>query len=417
MTTNPIMKLIMLVDNMFGVKDLKLKILYLNTIIILAASIFSAIRNYHAQQTVYFAWSVLQGHVDFYRLPDSLSDVILFENRYYWHLPPLHAVLLIPFVYLFGIEGENIYGPAMHVVISVSLLLIAYKFAKVSLLSSKVYEPLFAAFAFSFASVEHLNFQVGWMYYTLHALASLNLLLSLLIVRNGKYPLLAGFVFALAFISRYTVVLLLPYFVFAYRHKFKNLLYFLVFPTLFFLALVVYNKYRFGNFFDFGYRYTNNFTTSSELLYELTHKGLFKLTNIPTNFYYYFIKTIDPNREDVYSFFGQTHFLRFPYIKVSYPGVGFFVVSPIFLLVLKFRPKFANDWVLLTNTLFVIVVLLSYYWSGWVQVGPRYMNDVMPFLYLMFLDVLKRDGVKGYMLPVVVVSAYINLILYYLIDL
>lgn len=407
----------MLFNSFLSTKDLKLRIICINTAIMLIVSTISAIRNYHAQQTVYFAKSLLLGRVDFYKLPDSLSDIILFENKYYWHLPPLHAILLMPFVYIFGIEKESIYGPVLHAVVSILVFVFAYRFAQVSLGRDKLYESLIAAFAFSFASVMHLNLQVGWMYYTLHALASLNLLLTLLIVHNGKRPLLAGLVFALAFISRYTAILLLPYFIFAYRSKFKNIACFLVFPVLLFFIILVYNKYRFGSFFDFGYVYTNNFTTPSEMLYELKHKGLFKLTNIPTNFYYYFIKTVDPNRESAHSFFGQTHFLRFPYIKVSYPGVGFFVVSPIFLLILKFRPRSAADWVLLANVMFVLIVLLSYYWSGWVQVGPRYMNDLMPFLYVMFLAVLKKEGVKSYALPIVIISAYTNLILYYLIDL
>jgi hypothetical protein len=173
---------------------------------------------------------------------------------------------------------------------------------------------------------------------------------------------------------------------------------------------------RFGDAFENGYRLIGNFAGvdfqrgQRELLREF---GLFRLRNIPTNLYYYFVKGPDPVIQELSGTLGNKfpYILKPPYIKVANPGVSFFVVAPIFLYVFRSRLRQRMAAHALLAVLCVLIFLLSYYWNGWFQVGPRYMLDVLPFAYLLLLFSFPDFKLSGFAQLLIVASAFFNLYL------
>jgi len=151
------------------------------------------------------------------------------------------------------------------------------------------------------------------------------------------------------------------------------------------MVLLGYNQVRFGNMWDNGYMSANVTLLHDTQRFEQINYGLFKLKNIPTNIYYYLVKGLDPVTVDHKNRQGNTYVLRPPYVKISYPGTSFWIVAPVFIYI--FRQKFMERRVIFAGvtSLLILAVLLSYYYPGWRQTGPRYMMDLLPFLYLILL--------------------------------
>src|SRR5690242_7605763 len=56
----------------------------------------------------YLAAALLQGQLHLTILPRSTHDLSLFQGHYYLYWPPLPAVLLMPFVALFGVQFSDV---------------------------------------------------------------------------------------------------------------------------------------------------------------------------------------------------------------------------------------------------------------------------------------------------------------------
>ena len=52
---------------------------------------------------VYYAQALLDGHLYFTHIPPSVADLSFYHDRVYMHFPPFPAVLLMPFVKVFGL--------------------------------------------------------------------------------------------------------------------------------------------------------------------------------------------------------------------------------------------------------------------------------------------------------------------------
>ena len=172
-----------------------------------------------------------------------------------------------------------------------------------------------------------------------------------------------------------------------------------------------YNHLRFGDPFETGYRLSNNATWNASQRFELLRYGVFQFRNIPTNFYYYFIKTVDPVLLGVKSFFGDTYVLKPPYVRVAYPGAGFFVTAPFFIYLFRanFKERVAKH--ALIPIVVILPIILAYYWPGWTQVGPRYTLDFLPFAFLLTLTAFSGARLSTLAKMLILGGAFFNLYL------
>ena len=140
--------------------------------------------------------------------------------------------------------------------------------------------------------------------------------------------------------------------------------------------------------------------------------GLFSIKYLATNFYYYFIKTVDPILMDFSSGLKYPYLLKAPFIRVGYPGVSFFVTSPIFLYIFKnnFKQKFIR--LLLLPIVTITLIYLSFYWPGWVQIGPRYLLDVLPFIFIILLYSFEGRKLNPTQKIIIYISSLFNFYLF-----
>ena len=113
---------------------------------------------------------------------------------------------------------------------------------------------------------------------------------------------------------------------------------------------------------------------------------MFSLHYLPYNVYYYFIKPIN-----------------------SYPGVSFFVVSPIFLYGLKTDIKKYLVKLSIPTVALITFIYLIYYWPGWGQIGPRYLLECLPYAYIILLYSFKGRKLTKLAKAIILLSVFVNI--------
>lgn len=369
------------------------------------------------QQYVYLAQAFLHGQLHFSQLPGTWDDVVFFQGRYYWHMGPFPAILLIPFILLFNSFSLFFYQGYLQFFLTLGIFLLCFVIARKSSYSCR--DSLFLAFGFCFASVYQFIAVVSWVWYFAQAVCVFFLFLAISEYLTRRRYFLIGVFLGFVFATRFTAGLGITFFIFSvlmsrsmhWEKKVKQLA-FLCLPVVFMLGMLVfYNYARFGNPFENGFLLSNNSFLSVTDRYEQLHYGLFKLRNIPTNVYYYFIKGLDPVVVQQKTLWGNTYVLQSPYVTVRYPGTSFFIVSPLFFYLFKARFKERIVKLCLVPIIVILSFLLTYYWTGWRQVGPRYFLDFLPFAYIVLLHSFKRFRLSGFAKGVIIVSAFFDLYL------
>ena len=288
---------------------------------------------------------------------------------------------------------------------------------------------MWISLALIFGSIFIVSAYAPWTWYFSHTVCFLLGLLSINEFLSHRRPFLLGFFHSMMFLTRVTAgfgfIFYLINFIFSkeeLKKKIKNIIY-LIIPIIFSgFILLYYNYIRFDNPFNNGYKMSDNWVENYQnQKYELINYGLFKVGNIPTNIYYYFFSIPSPVLERIENFDRGLYksdrslifHLKPPYIKVSPPGVSFFVVSPIFLLIFKNKMKNKYSIYSVITSLVILFILLTYYWVGWTQVGPRYMIDLLPFIFIVFLDTLSDRPVPMKYKVVILFSVLFNTYLFF----
>lgn len=398
---------------------MKDKILTILLIFALSATfVFNILVRTGDQQYSNLAQSFLQGKFYFLDGSRSWGDSVFYKGHYFWPLGPFPSILLTPFVYIFNLKNIFFYQGYLQFFLTLGVFYFCRKIAKHFGFSEK--DSLFLSFAFCFATVYQQIALVSWSWYFVQAVTTLLIFWAISEYLTKRRFWLIGTIFALICMSRFTAGLGILFFLLnilsevkkSFYEKAKNLSQLLAPVVLAGILLLLYNYFRFENIWDNGYVETNNSTLTSVQRFELENYGLFSLKNIPTNFYYYFIKTVDPTTLDVQSSHGNTYVLKFPFVRAGFPGVGFFITSPIFLYIFKadFRKKI-NKFALYTIVL-ILILLLTYYWPGYRQTGPRYMLDLLPFAYLILLSCFKGKKLSNFIVALIIFSSFFNFYLF-----
>lgn len=366
-------------------------------------------------------------HGKFY-IPEVVGDAVWFNGHYYWHLGPFPALLLTPLTAIseFFVSQPFPQGVANVVMVVMILYLVYLNSVKYGF---KPAESLWISFATVFGSVFFLSVLLPWSWHFSQTVTFLFGLLAFYEYKTKNRDFLIGichgFMFMTRFTAGYGILFYLAIRLFGsdmLKEKLRSVI-LMTFPIfLSGILLLGYNYVRFGNIWDNGYTTSNNWVTNSEMFrYEMFHYGLFDINNIPTNFYYYFISMPTPVLEKVEGFSREIfktptttifHMVP-PYVKVAPPGVSFFVVSPIFLLMFRNKLKSKESRVALFTSLFILSFLLTYYWTGWTQIGPRYMIDLLPFLLIIFLESFKEKKFTSFHKVIISLSVFFNLFLFF----
>ncbi|HLF29297.1 MAG TPA: hypothetical protein VJG32_23480 [Anaerolineae bacterium] len=343
-----------------------------------------------APHYVYLAEAMLHGRLDLVQPPSSY-DLLIVEGRAYVAGSPMPAMLLLPFVALFGAGLSDILFSVIVGALNVALVQGLFKQWRLTLL-------------FAFGAPQLYLAALGTSWFNAHVVAILFALLALRAALGRRRWFLAGLWLACAGFARPTVLFGAPFFLIciwltqAQRDRLRALAAFGAAVALGVAAHGLYNAARFGSPADFGYQYTAgapNITTA------YARYGGFNPRFMPCNL---FISILGPPEFNGYvppltytlcAYLVQGVNLSDPSAPIAPNplGMSVFVATPA--LVLLFAARRREGWTLaawigLLSTLFP---LWMYHNTGSIQFGYRYWMDAAPlWLLLLSLALSARPG-------------------------
>lgn len=356
----------------------------------------------------YLAEAFLHGSLAFISSPPFLHDLISFGGKIYIYWGPAPVFLILPFVFLFGKEiSDALYTAIIASFNPLILYLILSQIEKLKLIKTSNFQKIILCAFFAFGTVHFYLSIFGTVWFTSQIISIFYLLIGLLCItkfslsKNLITLALSALFFSLAVNSRTTLIFYLPLFVFfgtAYlKNKFPrnlliSLLVFFIIGAIIFFFSAYYNYLRFGSFFENGYKFQNYGAHFSE---DKSRYGFFNISYIPKNFYYMFINLPSFNSKP-------------PFLSFDTEGNSVLFTSPLLLLVISLiKKRYWQDTRLkLFNSsslfgIFLIILFLLIFWgTGWVQFGYRYLLDATPFLILLLAEVINE-------LPAILVMTFL----------
>jgi hypothetical protein len=331
------------------------------------------------------ARSFLEGKLYYTSVPDYFSfDVVVYKGHYFWSQGPFPAVVLMPFVALWGLFHKFFYQVYLQVPLAALTGYLVYAIARKEGFSRSDALCWVLAFLFGGVYVGVMGMSGSWYFAQVVTVALL--WFSLFEFVGKKRWWVIGGIMGAVFLSRATAALGLLFFLLDIlwlekgtpRQKATRFGQ-LVWPAL--TSVVVwgiYNYLRFENPFEQGYKL--QVLGYGPLREARDRYGLESLIHLPGNLYYLFFAAPVPVFKDA-----VTHVLKFPYVQVDIWGLGIFFISPylVYMYELNYRNKLAQAVWLAVG--FTAIPVLLYYGIGVRQFGYRYALDFLPFVYWLFM--------------------------------
>ena len=349
--------------------------------------------------------------------------------------PPLPAVLLIPFVAVFGLATDSQLLGALLGAINVGL---AWRMT--SRLTNNRAAALLATLFFAFGTVHWYAAMLGTTWFLAHVVATTFLFLGITLALDGERreqlrntldsmrdpqgaigrlrslvdPLqfMAGFVFGLAALSRLTILFGAPFFVFvgaggSYRRRAFSAGLGAVIPLGMLLA---YNLVSTGHIFNPAYEWLYQTEYHGYMPPDLQidrSLGLEHVGHVPRNALVMFgwLPIVNPDC-------GLSLLDRdCPLVRPDPIGMSLLLTSPAYLLALPLVGAAWRKRVVLGAALAVLAigfVVLMHFGPGWVQFGFRRSNDFAPFALILVTLAIAWLGVRRLTVGLVALSVLIN---------
>lgn len=328
---------------------------------------------------VLLAQALLHGHtwIDW---PGAYIDALTYAGRHYMIEAPLPAVLLLPFVALFGAQtNQTLLGLVLVGVAIGAAWELGERFGVRRAHTAWICAFLLAGTDLLWCAV------FGDVWFLAHVSAVCFTMLALVELAGKRRGWLVAIFAACAFESRFSMALALPAYAYLLaslpqRHaeRSRSIIGFASALTAVGVIWVLYNFARWGTWNDIGY------TT----WYHQDEAGMatgspFQLQYLPYQLWSFFVQM-------------PTQLPDFPGLRPEFSGVALTWTSPA--LILAFWARTPVRWVI---ALWVAAILTAapnflYYVNGFAQFGMRHALDFEPFLVaLMLLAVRERLAAWG----------------------
>jgi hypothetical protein len=338
-------------------------------------------KNIHVHQ----AKSFLEGRLD---IPRYLHDAAVFKGKHYNPFPPFPAVLLLPFVALFGVNFTNtvLIGIAISILSFITLRRILERLDIESQSTLWILAAFFGGTAYWFCLVRSTHI---WFFSHIIAVACILLAVDETLGKGRGF--LAGCFIGMAFLSRqltiFSVIFLLvllwqrPEYRLNRDRNINTAMFFI--PVLLCLGVYfAYNWLRFENILDTGYShiyagadYLKAGTPDLFLKERLEKYGLFHPAYVPFNFIHMFVQGFRIE-------FSQPDFLGS--IRMNQFGTSLTFASPFVFAALRAKWTKSYLWAAWLSVGLIVITLLFYHTNGWRQVNAyRYTLDFLPVLVLL----------------------------------
>ena len=371
----------------------------------------------HSPQLAYFdhlAAAFLRGEL-YLVAPPANYDLTLHNGRWVVPFPPLPALLMLPFVALFGVGGFNtaLFSAAIAA-LNVSLV-----YAMLRALAARGWsrlgrgDALWLTALFGWGSTHWLLATIGTVWFVSQICMATFVLLAVLVaisIRDIRWAAIgAGAALAVAMLARPHIAVVWPMLISSLMQRtndevaaarrngnggFSRLLTTSLLPMIAaVVVLLLYNLARFGNLFDFGY-ITQNVTPGlrSDLhtfgqfsLHYWARNAWAMLAALPTINAHGGWPAIDPQ--------GLSLLLTMPALVYLTQAIK----------VRRARLVMIGVWSALALTLFV---LLSYYNTGGAQFGYRFSLDFLPEILVLLACAL--PSVSRPMRVLIVIGVAVN---------
>ena len=337
-------------------------------ILILWSQLTNLIFHAKFQQYLNLAESFLAGRLDFLELTGaSWSDSAAYGSVHYWPLGMLPALIMTPFVWLWGWFGAGFQQGYINFGLTLWTSYLVFSLAKKYRHNNHAAAWLTLGF---FGSSSYLSVAlVPWSWHLAHVVAVWLLLIAIHEYLGKQRWTWIGLIVGMAFASRQTAGLGVVGFAALLlsseeikSKKLSNLVhYFVGFGAV--VAMVLYYNYvRFDSPIESGYHYQLGFKPEGSLLgfWNFWRNFRIFLFNLPI--------TVE----------------RMPYFAAEPFGMSIFIVSP-WLLFLRPKTWRFQDTILAANISIIAGAFLLWWSTGSNQLGYRFSLDFMPLLYWLML--------------------------------
>lgn len=358
---------------------------------------------------VYQAQSLLQGRLD---IPASVgsgntTDIILVNGRYYIVYPPFPAILMLPFVAIFGLGFSDIFFTQVFSALNIVLLFWLLELLRTSGRSARTFQQNFALCLFFFIGT--INFFLslgGTMWFTAHIVATTCTLSFLLFAFKRRY-VLSSICLGCAFLTRAPAIVGLPMLLYLFmeqetgaarlgatrlgamrlgatrlkewvntlraRLPWRKLVLVLVPLAVTLLLFLARNALAFGSPLESGY------TFLVQQKYTEVQYGVVGLHYVWPDFVANFLSFPAFTFRDAFDISPQLDLLR------GAIGVSVFATTPLFLYLFFTRNRTPSPLrkALWLSVWLVVAATLLYHAAGYAQFGARYLFEGYVYAFLL----------------------------------
>lgn len=288
---------------------------------------------------------MLRGHLWVRDVPAYIEH-IQFDGNIYLVQRPGPALILLPFVWLYGTVNQ----------VNLSIVLGALGVAICSLLCNRGWIWLTLLFGTGTIYGYYASLGDSWAV-CLVGSVPLSLLAVREILTRRQRPAVIGFFAGFATLFRYDLVFLWPFYGMLNLHPYRR---FLAILSLFALFTLWFNWARFGN----------PLTTDISIFCKTDRQapdGAFGLSYLPRDLEAFLF--MPPNLD-----------AKWPYIHPHYGGQALIWTTPAFIKALRVRELSSRVLLLWLMVILGLAPVLTYHAWGYVQFGYRYAIQIYPFL-------------------------------------
>jgi len=323
---------------------------------------------------VLLAYAWLHGHI-WIDGPAPGIDALLFQGHYYIIEGPFPAVMLLPFVAIFGLQTNQVILAAVCAAVAVAASDVV--FARMEI-ESRLRTWLVAFLGFGTVLWWCEAFAAVWM--LAHVVAVMFAMLALAEGYGKRRPILMAALLSCMTLTRFPMVLAivpLSYWLFAgddirEPRESRAAWSFVLALVPLFVLYVAYNYARWHTFSDIGYTLWYHTDQVGE------PSGLpFKLHYLPFNLY-------------SFVFYPPAFMDDFPWLKPTSFGVALTFTSPALAIAFLTSPRTREGLVFWSATVLTALPSLFYYVNGFEQFGMRHSLDFTPFLMPLVARGLQR---------------------------
>ncbi len=336
--------------------------------------------------------------------PPIVHDLTFHNGNWYVPFPPLPALLMIPWVWVFGDINTTVFTIFMGAINVTLAFFLLEALRKNEWIYLKTSDNIWFVLFFGFGTVHWYLSTMGTVWYASQICTVTFMLLAAWCGISCRSPLWVGSALSLAMLARPHVVLAYPLLLASMivRHRghetettpfsLVKTIFTSVFPiTISIGLLLAYNYLRFDNLFDFGYHTQN---VSRRLAAQLQTYGQFDFHFVRENLYVMLFAL------PVWSAKGN-------FIVPSLEGMSLLLTSPALVYLSKARLNSlmaSGAWL---ATALLLTPLLMYYNTGRDQFGYRFSMDfIVPMLLLLAIG--QKQEISKNLRMLIIVSIGIN---------